>query len=490
LKKAYRSLPFSQRARSWFKDAFFIVFHPFLKNSPVFRNWRLYKYLEMGKGYVGEANLDLLTNPHAFEFRDRLLKQIHAQPKDFGDFVPFQKHDLEFCEEDIRLIAYYLPQYHAIPENDAWWGRGFTEWANVTKATPQFIGHYQPQLPVDVGFYDLFNINTLKRQAELAKNYGVFGFCFHYYWFAGKRLLEMPLETWLGNPGELEMPFCVCWANENWTRRWDGLEDEILIAQEHSDADDLACIQDIARYFRDGRYIRVGGKPLVIVYNAGILPDAARTVEIWKDYCRSSGIGEILAVAATTFGLSDPAAHGFDFGVEFPPHVPEGTVPEITRQYEYVDPHCAYRVYDMASYVDSLRTDVDADAGTIPQDGANIFKTVFPGWDNSPRRSTGASVFHTQPSVYADWLRYAMDYTKSNLPPEMQLVFVNAWNEWGEGAHLEPDMRYGYAYLEATAQTVEAIGTEGHTEENARDIIETDKETGNEAGNDNSPCGI
>src|SRR5919109_5123826 len=158
-----------------------------------------------------------------------------------------------------KLIAYYLPQYHPIPENDAWWGKGFTEWANVAKARPNYLGHYQPHLPADLGFYDLRVEETMEQQAALAQRYGIEGFCYFYYWFAGKRLLDMPLERML-RTGRPDFPFCIAWANENWTRRWDGRDHEILIAQQHSDNDDRAVISDMMRYLRRRNYIRVNGK--------------------------------------------------------------------------------------------------------------------------------------------------------------------------------------------------------------------------------------
>ena len=345
----------------------------------------------------------------------------------------------EILDDDIKLIAFYLPQFHTFPENDQWWGKGFTEWTNVTKCWPKFIGHYQPQLPIDVGFYDLSNINVMKRQVELAKQYGISGFCFHYYWFSGKRLMEKPLDNFLNNK-DLKLNFCVCWANENWTRKWDGQENDVLIAQNHSDEDDLACIKDICKYIRDERYIRVDGKPLIIIYRGDILPNVGRTIDIWRKYCRECGIGEIHVVGAKTFNTIDPIKDGFDMGVEFPPHhlsAPSSSVIKIDSAYKGF-------VYNMRWYLKNKK---------YSQLDEKIYKTVFPSWDNCSRNVVKGNVLHLEPSEYKKWLVDVMRFTKETTTLN-NLVFINAWNEWAEGAHLEPDRYYGYAYLEMTSQAI------------------------------------
>src|SRR5208282_3654626 len=211
----------------------------------------------------------------------------------------------------VRAIAFYLSQYHPIPENDLWWGTGFTEWANVTQARPNFVGHYQPHPPADFGFYDLRVSETLERQAALARSYGLHGFCYYYYWFAGKRLLERPIEV-MRESGKPDFPYCFCWANENWTRRWDGKDSEVLIAQSPSPRDSEALIREVLPHFRDPRYIRVDGRPLFIVYRVGMLPNPRATAALWRSVCRREGIGDPYLCLARTYEPRDPSQYGFD----------------------------------------------------------------------------------------------------------------------------------------------------------------------------------
>jgi len=220
---------------------------------------------------------------------------------------------------DPRVIAFYLPQYHPIPENDAWWGKGFTEWTNVTKARPLFRGHYQPHLPADLGFYDLRVAESREAQAELARQYGVTGFCYYHYWFAGKRLLNRPFDEVLMS-GKPDFPFCLCWANENWTRIWDGGEDEVLMKQTYSEEDDVAHIRWLTRAFADERYIRIDGKPIFIIYRAHKLPNLKRTTDLWRHECRRLGVGELfLCRVDTAADTSPPSEVGLDAAVEFQP---------------------------------------------------------------------------------------------------------------------------------------------------------------------------
>jgi lipopolysaccharide biosynthesis protein len=338
-----------------------------------------------------------------------------------------------------RLIAFYLTQFHPVPENDAWWGKGFTEWTNVTKAKPLFVGHEQPHLPTDFGFYDLRVRATRHDQIRLAKQYGIDGFCYHYYWFSGTRLLNQPLDDMLADP-DSDMPFCLCWANENWTRRWDAAEHEILIAQRYLPDDDLNFIKSLIPFMTDRRYIRIEGRPVLIVYRSQHLPDATKTIAVWRDYCRSIGIGEIHLCAALTHGNEDYAQSGFDSGVEFPPHNLQNR--NIADRITFLEPFqgCVFEYREIAqAYLDRKRPSMD------------VFRGVFPSWDNTARTGNrGVIVLGGTPESYEYWLSESIRKTVEDFPGQERLVFINAWNEWAEGCHLEPDRRYQRQYLEAT----------------------------------------
>ena len=362
------------------------------------------------------------------------------------EHVPIMKEDVDVTDCSIKLIAFYLPQFHPIPENDEWWGKGFTEWTQVSKAVPQFAGHYQPHLPGELGFYDLRLVDVQRRQIELAKKYGIYGFCFHYYWFNGKRLLERPLDQFLKNP-DLDFPFCLCWANENWTRRWDGAENELLIAQTHSPEDDLAFMKSLEQAFHDKRYIKVHDRPLVVVYRPGILPDPQGTVARWRDYCVQAGIGNPYLLGAQTFDTTDPRPFGLDAAVEFPPHKLLQGASLLNSTLDIVNPQYQGWVADYASMIEAAKKEVAP--------GYTLYRGVCPSWDDEPRKpGRGYTFANASPDLYKEWLSYACAFADKNSDPEKKIVFINAWNEWGEGAHLEPDRKFGYAYLQATADVV------------------------------------
>ncbi|UCV29291.1 glycosyltransferase WbsX family protein [Ferribacterium limneticum] len=348
-----------------------------------------------------------------------------------------------------RLVAFFLPQFHPIAENDLWWGKGFTEWTNVTKASPLFDGHYQPHLPTDLGFYDLRVRETRSEQIRLAKEYGIDGFCYHYYWFSGTRLLSQPLDDMLADP-ESDFPFCLCWANENWTRRWDGAEHQILMSQRYLPDDDINFIHEISPYLADHRYIRVDGAPLLIVYFPQQLPRPTETTRRWREYCEKSGIGKIHLCAALTHGNQNYRDLGFDSGVEFPPHnVPVKSVHEQIRLHKPF----SGRIFH---YHEVAKTYLER-----KYEAPNVFRGVFPSWDNTARTSNRATmVLNGTPSNYEYWLASAIKRTQEDHPEGERLIFINAWNEWAEGCHLEPDRKYGRQFLEATLRAKNGLTTQ------------------------------
>lgn len=357
------------------------------------------------------------------------------------EYIPRLPADAPAVKKSVRAICFYLPQFHAIPENDKWWGEGFTEWTNVKPAKPQFEGHYQPHVPhEDIGYYNLLDKTTQEKQIELAKQYGIEGFCYYLYWFSGQRLLEKPLDNMLADPA-LDFPFCVCWANENWSRRWDGLDQDLLMVQNYSDEDDIAFISNIAKYLRDPRYITIDNKPLLLVYRPNLFPDMKATTKRWRDWCRTNGIGEIYLAYPQSFECVNPAEYDFDAAIEFPPN--NSNPPAITSFVEPIVEDFKTTVYDWRAFVER------SDAYTDP--GYKLFRSATPSWDNTARKKNKGTVFHnSSPKLFQKYLENAFSETIHRQEnPDERLVFINAWNEWAEGAHLEPDQKYGYAWLQA-----------------------------------------
>jgi len=376
--------------------------------------------------------------------RDSETESIEVEEKYFFDLSAEP-----ISHTPVNLIAFYLPQFHAIPENSQWWGEGFTEWTNVRKGRPLFGGHYQPRVPAQLGYYDLEDIEVYARQVKLARKAGIYGFCFHFYWFGGKTLLEKPLRNMLAAP-HIDQPFCLCWANENWTRRWDGLENEILIAQDHSEDDSLRFLEHVNTYFRDDRYIKIDGKPLLVVYRPELIPDITRMQALWRKHAETLGWPGIYLVSGQVFGQEDPREFQFDAAVEFPPH---NATPlnSMNREVPNLDRDFRGRIFDYAQLAGFFRT------RSQPQ--YKLFRSVMLGWDNTARCGKHATIFwNFFLTGYAQWLfsAYRSCLADPRLAEHEKLVFINAWNEWGEGTYLEPDNQYGFGYLEATKRVVNA----------------------------------
>ena len=374
-------------------------------------------------------------------------------------------------QNGLRFIAFYLPQSHPIPENDEWWGTGFTEWRNVAKARPLFPGHYQPHLPGDLGFYDLRLPDVREAQAKLAREHGIYGFCYYHYWFNGRRILEKPFAEVLAS-GKPDFPFCLCWANENWTRIWDGGAHDVLLGQHYGPEDDLAHIRALLPALSDSRYIRIDGKPLLLVYRTELLPRPQQTAEIWRNEVARAGLGELYLARVENFVTRVvPKSIGFDAAVEFAPHGAHvgklkfrapahrllarlGLMPKA-----YVENKVAnYR----ALMLGMLRK---------PDPPFKRFRCVAPMWDNSARRRTGAEIYvGSTPKLYENWLTEVSRRTIARFPLDERIVFINAWNEWGEGCHLEPDLKWGREYLEATRASLNTTGALGTAVTSAKEV--------------------
>ncbi|WP_439551046.1 glycoside hydrolase family 99-like domain-containing protein [Falsiroseomonas sp.] len=374
----------------------------------------------------------------------RMVKRNTRPGEDFEDAKPLP----DGARPRAKVLTYYLPQFHAIAENDAWWGKGFTEWTNLPRALPRFAGHYQPRIPRDLGPYALTDMNVMRRQIEMAKRGGVHGWIFYWYWFNGHRLLEKPVDAFIGDRS-LDMPFALMWANENWTRRWDGAENDVLMSQDYRPEEEAALMAELARHFRDPRYIRVQGRPLLMMYRAGLMPEPKEIVAGWRQRFRDDHGEDPVFVMAQSFDDIDPREVGFDAAIEFPPHKVTKRAMPISASLDYLDPDFTGTVF---SYDDIARVSLEEPEPPFP-----LIKCAVPGWDNDPRKQgTNTVIIHgSTPASYEAWLGELVE--RAAAKPFMgaePFVCVNAWNEWCEGAYLEPDLHYGHAFLNATARAV------------------------------------
>jgi hypothetical protein len=361
------------------------------------------------------------------------------------------------AENRIRPIAFYLPQFYPNPENDKWWGKGFTEWTMVAKAKPLFTEHYQPHIPADLGFYDLRLTEVMEEQTKLAREYGIYGFMFYHYWFQGKRLLQLPVNQ-LMKQKNIDFPFCLCWANETWSRVWVGNPKEILMPQEYSIEDDIRHMEYLCReVFTDDRYIKVNGKPIFGVWEVKELPDAGKTAEVWQQVAIKEGFKGIYLINVDHLShASDPRTINFDAVAEFvpdwgnlPPHRTRNTFDKILNFLKIF--RSPFYDHKIMNYDDLIRINLEK---TNPS--YKYFPGVTPSWDNTSRRKEGnAHVFHdSSPEKFEKWI----DEVIKNYSPQSEdenFIFINAWNEWAEGAHLEPCIRWGSGYLEALKRSLE-----------------------------------
>ena len=355
----------------------------------------------------------------------------------------------------IKPIAIYLPQFHPTPENDEWWGKGFTEWTNVAKATPRFEGHHQPQLPSDLGFYDLRLEEARMAQEAMAKEYGIHGFCYYHYWFNGKRLLHEPLDRKLQNPKE-DFPFMLCWANETWSRRWLGEEKEILIEQTYSFEDDLQHINYLIPIFKDKRYIKIYNRPVFVFYRPTFMPDIEKTLKIFRNECKKNGLENPYLIASNSHsGHTDLKALGFDDILNFQPKlsslnnafVDDNSISKLKSNLLLGVFSSKLKLFDYQNAKKLMRSKYSY----------NYLPCSFVGWDNTARRGENGIIIKNQKvEVFIQDLQDEINQLLSqNRNEEENIFFINAWNEWAEGNHLEPDTKNSKKYLIALKELIE-----------------------------------
>lgn len=374
----------------------------------------------------------------------------------------FIEKDLQYYEEqidfstiitntEVKILSYYLPQFHVIPENDLWHGEGFTEWTKVKQSSPVFEGHYQQHIPhSDIGYYLLDSPDMLRRQADMMKKSGVYGQVFYHYWFSGKLILEKPAKM-LYNTPDIEMRYCFCWANENWTRTWDGNEKDILLKQEYSLNDATDFIKYLIPFFKDKRYICIEGRPVIFIYRPSSIPRPHDYIDTWEIECKKHNIKKPYVVAVLTRGATNPFEYNMDAGVERVLHDwTDKQVPEINNSLNFYEKFSG----SILSYKDIAEHYVNQEEHQV----FPYFRSIVPCWDNTPRHGSKAYITHgSNPALFQVWLESLIAQSSNKTQQNEKIIVINAWNEWAEGAHLEPDSRYGYAYLNSIGRVLSGI---------------------------------
>lgn len=365
-----------------------------------------------------------------------------------------QEQKLQRGKRSPKVIAIYLPQFYPIPENDEAWGKGFTEWTNVAAAKPRLVGHRQPILPADLGFYDLRLDDVMKEQISLAKKHGIYGFCFYYYWFSGKKVLDMPINKFLKHK-DWDFKFMICWANHNWTKRWDGRDQEVIFEQKYTKDDPLNFIKDVEQILLDPRYTRVDNKPVLMVYHPKLI-DARSYTKIWRDYFKKKHNLGLHLVTVWATETTDPTTLGFDAAMEFIPGA-LGYRSDFAEKYVIKKEVTDTKLLDIrqtSAVIDYRRLgqDTRSDIASKSPNKYPHYRCVIPSWDNDARKKGNESTIFTydNPDLYYQWLMQAIDAPNN----ENGFTFINAWNEWAEGAILEPTTHYGHALLNRTGDAI------------------------------------
>jgi len=353
------------------------------------------------------------------------------------------------AESQLKMIAFYLPQFHCIPENDEWWGEGFTEWTNTKKSLPLFAGHHQPRIPLNKNYYDLTDAGALKWQAELMSQYNIYGLCFYHYWFDGKLLLERPMELLLENK-DIPMNYCVSWANEPWTRNWDGAERSVLMAQSYGEkADWERHFEYLLPFFNDERYIKIDGRPMLLIYVTSHIGCMEEMAECWEQMARRNGFDGIYLVETLNCkpGQNRPNLTSSSACVEFEPML------TLFGGYTPWNEHRFVGNMHLFSFDTVWRKILDRKSAYGDREK---FCGAFMDWDNSPRVGRRASIcIDSTPGKFKLYIRELIK--KCIREGNDRFIFINAWNEWAEGAYLEPDERNGYGWLEAVKEVCQEL---------------------------------
>lgn len=355
----------------------------------------------------------------------------------------------------MKIISFYLPQFHSFPENDRWWGEGFTEWVNVKNAKPLFEGHNQPREPLNNNYYNLLDVHTLKWQSEIAKKYGIYGFCYYHYWFDGKMLMEKPMELMLSNK-DINLPFCICWANENWTKAWAKKSKEVLISQTYGDRSDWEKHFDyLYKFFKDERYITIDGKPVIIIYRPEIIPTLPEMIDLWKNRAKEKGLKGLCIMYQQVFynHKTEPTGYLFDYGVEYEPGY---VVHQMQRKnFTVIRSKILHEIVHKLHLPQTLASTIHYNYDEVWKNILNVVprdEKMIPGayvnWDNTPRYKNGASV-HVGFSVEKFEKYLTKQIMRARNVYHKDMIFMFAWNEWGEGGYLEPDKTNGYGALKA-----------------------------------------
>lgn len=419
--------------------------------------------LDMSQAYAASlrSDLDSVINSKGWKILEKIRKLIpHSKhhissppPKKSlipPSYISHYEDNIDYSKmgysPEVKAIAFYLPQFHTFKENDQWWGKGFTEWTNTKKSIPRFKNHYQPREPHDdIGYYSLDNSATIKKQVNLAKQHGIHGFCFYYYWFSGKQLMNKPIDIFLDNK-DIDFPFCLCWANENWTRTWDGLNKNILIEQKYKKNDPENFIKSIRKYIQDSRYIKINGNPVIMVYAPNSIPNFETVVNRWRDTAKQIGIGDLTIISKSAI-FGDQALNSAFIDGQFD-FAPTG----CNFSNSVIEQNDEHHIFDYSALVeDYIHKKFYYHHFPVKP----FYYSCTLGWDNSARRKNGYTVLtNYNPKSFYDWLDLIINETKRRFPPDERFIFINAWNEWAEGTYLEPDKKYGYTNINTASKAI------------------------------------